>query len=79
MVEAVLHLSALAGAHEEGVAPQALGQTPATGAGAVRRLPTGVADHGAAPQVVLVVSAARTVSALQEVEVGGGGESLNTV
>lgn len=58
------HLSRLVGSHEEGVPPQALRKTPA--AATVRRLTARVADHSAAPQIVLVVHTAGAVSSLQE-------------
>lgn len=63
----VQYLSGLVGAHEKGMSHEAFGQTPtaANTGGAVGRLPAGVADHCAAPQVVLVLCAARAVSSLQ--------------
>ncbi len=63
----VQYLSWLVGAHEKGMSPEAFRQTPAAThtRATFRRLPAGVADHRAAPQVVLVVCAASAVSSLQ--------------
>lgn len=58
------YLSGLVGAHEEGMSREAFSQT-ATSPPALLRLPTGVADHLAAAQVVLIVCAACAVSSLQ--------------